>query len=71
MASGDHYELTKAKSKIHALVRALMGIGYDEASAIEISGSLIEEAAKDGINTRYLLSVLDKISPIKKQETDS
>lgn len=66
MSGGDYYQRTKAKSNVVALVRALMGIGYDEMSATEITGLLIEEAAQDGIETKYLLEVLDKIAPIKK-----
>lgn len=66
MASESSFRRRKARSIIHALVRALKGVGYDEASAFEIAGCLIEEAAKDGIDTQYLMAVMDQISPIRK-----
>lgn len=66
MVGGDYYQLLKAKSAVHKLINALMGIGYDQASAVEIVECLVEDAGKDGINTQYLWPALDDVAPIKR-----
>lgn len=68
MAIGDHYERMRVRAKINALIRALVGIGYDKPSAIEIVECLLEDAEKDGINTKFLWAALDYVAPISREK---
>ena len=66
MSGGEHYERQKARSNVKALILAVMGIGYDEKSAVEITECLIEDAERDGIDTGRLWAALEKVAPLPK-----
>jgi hypothetical protein len=64
----DSYNRMKAKTAIRRLVLAVMALGYAEPKAIEIVECLVEEAGRDGLNTKYLWNALDVVAPIPKSE---
>jgi hypothetical protein len=68
MTRDEHYLRVKAKRAVRSLVRAIITLGYDEATAAEIAGCTIEEAQKDGINTENLVWAVDRLYPIRKTE---
>ncbi len=63
----DHNLHQKAASRVRQLIQAVRGLGYDEKSAIEIVECLVEDAGRDGIDTKHLWSALDAVAPIPKE----
>jgi hypothetical protein len=59
-------EQMRALEVMKKLIQAVMGLGYDKATAVEVSETLIEEAEKDGIDTKRFWAALERLAPLPK-----
>lgn len=62
----ESYKAQKARTAVRGLILALMGIGYTEPQAVEVTETVIEEAGRDGLEVDALWRAIDHVAPIQK-----
>jgi DNA-binding transcriptional regulator YhcF (GntR family) len=62
----EQNERMRALEIMKRLIQSVIALGYDRSSAVEVTETLIEDAEKDGIDTKRFWEALERIAPIPK-----